>query len=76
MNLNKETFINRKGDRQPYSTSMIWYASHLRYASLQVFGLFFEKFPVPTLLLLNKVQQGGVNTLKALKTLMKKAPFP
>ena len=39
-------------ERPPYSTSVIWFALHLRYISLQVYRLFFEKFPMSSLSLL------------------------
>ena len=42
---------------------MIWYALHLHYTSLQVSRL----FPMLSLPLLDKIQQGGVDVLKALK---------
>ena len=51
---------------------MIWYAVHLCYTSLQAYRLFFAKFPMPSLSLLNK---GGVDALKALKTLYGKGSF-
>ena len=38
-------------------------------------GYFFERFPMPYLSLLNKIQQGGVDMLNVLKHFMKKAPF-
>ena len=38
------------------------------YASLQAYRLFFEKFPILFLALLNKIQQGGADALKVLKT--------
>ena len=54
---------------------MIKYALHLRYASLQAYRLFFERFPMPYLSLLNKIQQGGVDMLNVLKTLHEKGSF-
>ena len=54
---------------------MIWYALHLRYMSLQAFRILFEKSPVLFWSLLNNIQQGGVDALKALKALYEKAPF-
>ena len=54
---------------------MIWYALHLRYMSLQAFRILFEKSPVLFWSLLNNIQQGGVDALKALKTLYEKASF-
>ena len=54
---------------------MIWYVLHLRYTSLQANKLLLEKFPMLSLPLLNKIQQGGVDALKALKTVHEKDPF-
>ena len=54
---------------------MIWYALHLRYMSLQAFRILFEKSPVLFWSLLNNIQQGGVDALKALKALSEKAAF-
>ena len=54
---------------------MIRYALHLRYISLQADRLLFEKSPMLSLSLLNNIQQGGVDALKALKILYEKAPF-
>ena len=54
---------------------MIRYALHLRYTSLQAYRLLLEKSPMLSLSLLNNIRQGGVDALKALKTLYEKAPF-
>ena len=54
---------------------MIWYALNLRYTSFQVNRLLLERFPMLSLLLLNKIQQGGVHALKALKTVHEKGSF-
>ena len=54
---------------------MIWYALHLRYMSVQAFRILFEKSPVLFWSLLNNIQQGDVDALKALKTLCEKAAF-
>ena len=54
---------------------MIWHALHLRYMSLQAFRILFEKSPVLFWSLLNNIQQGGVDALKALKALSEKAAF-
>ena len=54
---------------------MIWYVLHLRYTSLQANKLLLEKFPMLSLPLLNKIQQGGVDALKALKTVHEKGSF-
>ena len=38
-------------------------------------GYFFERFPMPYLSLLNKIQQGGVYILNVLKALHEKGSF-
>ena len=45
------------------------------HTSPQVGRLLLEKFSMLSLLLLNKIQQGGADAMKALKTVQKKAPF-
>ena len=54
---------------------MIWYALHLRYTPLQSNRLLLEKFPVLSLPLLNKIQQGGIDYLKASKPVPEKGSF-
>ena len=54
---------------------MIRFALHLRHASLQAYKLLLEKFPMPSISLLNKIQQGGVDSLRALKSYGKKVEF-
>ena len=56
--------------RPPYSSQMIRFALHLRYTSLQAYKVMLEKFPLPSISLLNTIQQGGVDALKALKLLL------
>ena len=48
---------------------MIRYALHLWYTSLQAYKLLLERFPMPSISLLNKIHQGSVDSLKALKRL-------
>ena len=54
---------------------MIRYALHLRYTSSQAYRLLLEKSLMLSLSLLHNIQQGGVDALKALKTLYEKASF-
>ena len=54
---------------------MIRYALHLRYTASQAYRLLLEKSLMLSLSLLNNIQQGGVDALKALKALYEKAPF-
>ena len=72
--LNQRNVCKRQG-RPPYLSSMIRYALHLRYMSLQTYRLLFEESPMLFLSLLNNIQQGGADALKALKTLYEKVPF-
>ena len=51
---------------------MIRFALHLRHTSLQAYKLLLENFPMPSITILNKIQQGGVDSLKALKVLREK----
>ena len=54
---------------------MIRYALHLRYTSLQADRLLLEKSPMLSLSLLNNVQQGGDDVLKAFKNTLWKGYF-
>ena len=72
--LNQRNFYKPHGSSQ-YSSSIIWYAVHLRYTSLQANRLLLEKFPMLSLPLLNKTQQGSIDPLKALKTVHEKGSF-
>ena len=56
--------------RPPYSSSMIRFALHLRYTSFQSYKILLEKFPLPSISTLNKIQKGGVDALKAVKKLL------
>ena len=42
----------------------------LRYTSKQAYKLLLEEFPLPSLSLLKKLSQGGIEPLKALKVLL------
>ena len=66
--LNKRQFLKPKG-RPPYSVEMIRYGLHLRHTSFQAYKQLLEKFPLASVSLLDKIQQGGVNSIKALKIL-------
>ena len=57
--------------RPPYSSAMIRFALHLRYTSLQSYKL-LEKFPLPSISSLHRIQAGGVDSLKAAKKLPEK----
>ena len=66
--LNKRQFLKPKG-RPPYSVEMIRYGLYLRHSSFQAYKQLLEIFPLRSISLLNKIQQGGVNSVKALKIL-------
>ena len=51
---------------------MICFALHSRQSSLQAHKLLLEKFPITPISLLTKIQQGGVDSLKASKVLREK----
>ena len=54
---------------------MIGYDLHLRYTSLHEYKLLLELFPIPFLLLLKKIQQDGIDALKALNKCYEKRLF-
>ena len=58
--------------RPPYSTAMIRFALHLRHTSAQAYRLLLEKFLLPSFSLLNKIQKGGVDAVKAIKFLLER----
>ena len=68
----KERMYYKPKGRPPYSAEMIRYALHLRYTSLQAYKIVLEKFPLPSISLLNKIQQGGVDAIKAVTFLREK----
>ena len=49
---------------------MIRFSLLLRYTSLQAYRILLEKFPMPSLSLLNKIQSGGVDAVKSIKHLL------
>ena len=59
----------RAKGQPPYSPSMIRFALHLRYTSAQAYKLLLQEFPLPSMSLLKKIQAGGVDAIKAIKTL-------
>ena len=71
----KQRELYKPTGRPPFSASMIRFALHLRHTSLQAYKLLLEKFPMPSISLLNKIQQGGVDSLRALKSYGKKVEF-
>ena len=51
---------------------MLRFALHLRYTSSQAYRLLLDKFPMPSFSLLNKIQTGGVDSIKSIKLLKEK----
>ena len=58
--------------RPPYSATMIRFSLLLRYTSLQAYRLLLQRFPMPSISLLNKLQAGGVDAIKSIKYLLEK----
>ena len=58
--------------RPPYSAAMMRYALLLRYTSLQAYKLLLGKFPLPSISLLNKLQTGGLESIKCAKLLLER----
>ena len=58
--------------RPLYTAAMLRYALLLRYTSAQSYKLLLEKFPFPSVSLLNKIQQGGIDSVKAITLLREK----
>ena len=69
--LEQRKYYHRKG-RPPYSAALIRYALLLRYTSAQAYRLLLKQFALPSFSLLNKIKQGGVDSIKALKLLKEK----
>ena len=57
-------------DKSKYSVNMLRYALLLRYTSVQAYKLMLEQFPLPSLRLLKKLTEGGIEPLKATKVLL------
>ena len=66
--IQKNMYTDMKG-RPPYSAEMIRFALLLRHTSRQAYSKLLEVFPLPSFSLLQKIQQGGIDSLKALKRL-------
>ena len=67
--LQKRQFYQSNG-RPPYSSQLIRYALLLRYTSPQCYRMLLEKLPLPSLSTLSKIQQGGVDSMRAAKRLL------
>lgn len=69
--LSKRQYYKSKG-RPPYSAEVIRYALLLRYTPAQAYRMLLEKFPLPSFSLLEKLQKGAVDSVKAAKALKEK----
>lgn len=58
--------------RPIYSAKIIRYALLLRYSSIQAYKMLLDEFPLPSLSLLEKISQGGVDPIKSAKLLLEK----
>ena len=56
--------------RPPFSPELLRYSLLLRYTSPQAYRLLQKEFPLPSFTLLQSLHRGGVNALKAAKTLL------
>ena len=70
----KRKLFKPKG-QPPYSPQMIRYALLLRYTSVQAYKFLQEKIPFPSLSLLQKLQKGGVDSIRAASVLREKGIF-
>ena len=69
--LQKRQHYKPKG-RPPFSADLICYALLLHYTSRQAYKFLLEKFPLPSFSLFEKIQSGGVGSITAVKSLLKK----
>ena len=63
--INSRLFFAPKG-RPIFTASMIRFSLLLKHTSLQAYRLFLEKFPLPSISLLRKLQGSGVDSMKAI----------
>ena len=66
----QERRFKKTGGRPKYLSNLLRYAFLLIYTSTQAYKLLLELFPLPSLSLLKKLTQGGVESLKAVKLLL------
>ena len=68
--------FSKPQERPLYSVEIISYELlHPRHTSFQACKQLLKKFPLASISLLNKIQQGGVNSIKALRSLHKIVRF-
>ena len=57
-------------DKPKYTVNMLRYALLLRFTSVQAYKLLLQQFPLPSLCLLKKLTEGGIEPLKAAKIVL------
>ena len=57
-------------DRSKYSVSILRYTFLLPYTSTQAYKLLLEQYPLPSLTLLKKINNGGMEPIKVVKNLL------
>jgi len=62
--LNQRKYYQPQG-RPPYSSGLIRYAILLHHTSPQAYRLLLERFPLPSISLLKKLQQGSIDIIKS-----------
>ena len=68
-NIHKLMFYIQQG-RPPYSSDVLRFSLIQRYTSRQAYANLLEELPLPSISLLRKLTAGGIEPLKALKTLL------
>ena len=66
----QEIRFKKPVDRPKYSVNLLRYALLLRCTLTQAYKLLLEKFPLPSLSLLKKLNKGGMELTKAVKVLL------
>ena len=56
--------------RPPFSSELLRFAIRLRYTSKQAYDTLLEEFPLPSLSLIQKLNKGGKDAMKAVKLLL------
>ena len=66
----QEIRFKKPVDRPKYSVNILRYTFLLRYTSTQAYKLLLEQFPLPSLTLLKKINNGGMEPIKVVKNLL------
>ena len=70
MNELRQIQFKKPDDKPKFSAELLQIALMLRYTSLPAYQLLRKHLPLPSVSLLQKLSQGGVNPLKAIKILL------